>query len=189
MIFIGVQNDQPDDNNSGGRQSKLHKPSAPSTTSSHSDFVFDLSAMETFVKLHRSEIRSTTEACKEETRLLSNYTSMNPAQLMAQAMNGGGPTSPSKGPSTSLMDRYRVEPETGKVERLADGLIFETTEAAKLHEAMEYLEKLDEVLAQKQEVVHQLRTKIRGIIWGDDPSITTTTTTTTNSRNNNINGI
>ncbi|KAJ1913623.1 hypothetical protein H4219_005132 [Mycoemilia scoparia] len=158
------------------------KPSASSSTkpeeeTSANDLVFDLSAMDAFVKLHRAEIRATTESCKEETRLISNYTSMNPTQLLSQAMtslslqNSNNPNANNNNNasgSSSLLDRYKVDPETGKVERMADNLVFDNAEAAKLHEAMEYLEKLDEVLAKKQEVVHQLRCKIRGIIWGDE---------------------
>ncbi|KAJ1679816.1 hypothetical protein EV182_001276 [Spiromyces aspiralis] len=134
------------------------------------ELTFDLSMMDMFVKQHRAEIRSTTEACKEETRLISNYTSMNPAQLLAQAMTqyANGSNLSLNGSRPPLLERYQVDHQTGKVVRLSDGLEFETAEKAKLHEAMEYLERLDEILAKKQEVVHQLRCKIRSIIWGEE---------------------
>ncbi|KAJ2587369.1 hypothetical protein EV177_009609, partial [Coemansia sp. RSA 1804] len=51
------------------------------------------------------------------------------------------------------------------VTRLTDGIQFDSVDKAKLNEAMEYLEKVDEILARKQQVVVDLRAEIRKLVW------------------------
>ncbi|KAI8322624.1 kinesin-domain-containing protein [Martensiomyces pterosporus] len=129
--------------------------------------------VDSLVKRHRSEIRSTTEACKEETMLISAYTTFSYAQLVQQSKNkaagdGSGhsrSTSWQHQQSQSLADKYHLDVATGAVTRLTDGIRFETVEQAKMNEAIEYLEKLDEVLARKQQLVVDLRAEIRKLVW------------------------
>ncbi|KAJ2564849.1 hypothetical protein IW140_005608, partial [Coemansia sp. RSA 1813] len=126
--------------------------------------------VDTFVKLHRAQIRSTTEACKEETMLISGYTTFSYAQLVQQAKNkaeGSSLCSSSwqQQQTQGLADKYHMDVSTGVVTRLTDGIQFESVDKAKLNEAMEYLEKLDEVLARKQQLVVDLRAEIRKLVW------------------------
>ncbi|KAJ2848350.1 hypothetical protein GGI22_005750, partial [Coemansia erecta] len=64
-----------------------------------------------------------------------------------------------------LADKYHMDIGTGMVTRLTDGIQFESVDKAKLNEAMEYLEKLDEVLSRKQQLVVDLRAEIRKLVW------------------------
>ncbi|KAJ1799022.1 hypothetical protein LPJ59_002113 [Coemansia sp. RSA 2399] len=126
--------------------------------------------VDAFVKLHRAQIRSTTEACKEETMLISGYTTFSYAQLVQQAKNkaeGSSLCSSSwqQQQTQGLADKYHMDIGTGVVTRLTDGIQFESVDKAKLNEAMEYLEKLDEVLSRKQQLVVDLRAEIRKLVW------------------------
>ncbi|KAJ1966290.1 hypothetical protein GGI12_000195 [Dipsacomyces acuminosporus] len=136
--------------------------------------------VDTLVKLHRAEIRSTTEACKEETMLISAYTTFSYAQLVQQTKNKAAAgaegldhsrtTSWQHHQSQGLADKYHLDVATGAVTRLADGVRFDTVEQAKMNEAIEYLEKLDEVLARKQQLVVDLRAEIRKLVWNSTKS-------------------
>ncbi|KAJ2589435.1 hypothetical protein H4R99_007466 [Coemansia sp. RSA 1722] len=125
--------------------------------------------VEMLVNQHRAEIRATTEACKEETMLIAAYTSFTYAHLVQQSRSKGEgsrsrPNSWQQQPH-NLAERYYLDINTGSVTRLADGLKFDSVEQAKMHEAMEYLEKLDQVLAKKQQQVVDLRVSIRKLVW------------------------
>ncbi|KAJ2744973.1 hypothetical protein GGI20_002547 [Coemansia sp. BCRC 34301] len=125
--------------------------------------------VEKLVRLHRAEIRATTEACKEETALIGTYTSFSYAQLALQARARDDPGSVSlmsarQSQSMSHAEKYHLDVSSGAVIRLEDGLVFDSVEDAKIQEAREYLEHLDAVLARKQELVVDLRTKIRDFL-------------------------
>ncbi|KAJ2858722.1 hypothetical protein J3B02_000103 [Coemansia erecta] len=133
--------------------------------------------VEVLVNQHRAEIRATTEACKEETMLIAAYTSFTYAHLVQQSRNKGEgsrsrPNSWQQQHPQSLAERYYLDMSTGSVTRLADGLKFDSVDQAKMHEAMEYLEKLDEVLARKQQQVVDLRASIRKLVWDSAESAT-----------------
>lgn len=124
--------------------------------------------VDALVKLHRGEIRATTEACKEETLLISTYTSFSYAQLVQQARNkANGVSAKSNNGSSwsSLPDKYELDINTGAVTRTTDGVRFASVDEAKQTEAHEYLEKLDEVLDRKQQLVVELRKEIRRLMW------------------------
>ncbi|KAJ2729555.1 hypothetical protein H4R23_003462 [Coemansia sp. Cherry 401B] len=129
--------------------------------------------VDSLVKQHRAEIRATTEACKEETMLISAYTAFSYAQLVQQSKNKsrgeGGHARPSswQQQAQGLADKYHLDMNTGAVTRLADGERFDSVEKAKMSEAIEYLEKLDEVLARKQQLIVDLREGIRKLVWGE----------------------
>ncbi|KAJ2346458.1 hypothetical protein GGF43_004981, partial [Coemansia sp. RSA 2618] len=129
--------------------------------------------VDSLVKQHRAEIRATTEACKEETMLISAYTAFSYAQLVQQSRNkmrgdGGHPRPSSwQQQAQGLADKYHLDASTGVVTRLGDGERFDSVEKAKMSEAIEYLEKLDEVLARKQQLIVDLREGIRKLVWGE----------------------
>ncbi|KAJ2415204.1 hypothetical protein GGI10_001850 [Coemansia sp. RSA 2530] len=119
------------------------------------------------VKLHRAEIRATTETCKEETMLISAYSSFNYAHLAQQSrtrgLDGRGLASSWQNQSFGQAEKYHLDVNSGGVTRLCDGMVFESVDVAKIQEAKEYLERLDEVLARKQQLVVRLRDEIREI--------------------------
>ncbi|KAJ2718571.1 hypothetical protein GGI07_005691 [Coemansia sp. Benny D115] len=127
--------------------------------------------VDALVNQHRLEIRATTEACKVETMLVASYAAFTYANLVQQSRNraDGGrsrPNSWQQQPTPqSLADKYHLDIDSGVVTRLADGERFDSVDKAKMHEAVEYLEKLDEVLAKKQQQVIDLRERIRNIVW------------------------
>ncbi|KAI7832022.1 hypothetical protein BX661DRAFT_179671 [Kickxella alabastrina] len=127
--------------------------------------------VEAFVNQHRAEIRVTTEAVKEETMLIAAYAGFTQAHLVQQTRSKAEGTAvrPNNWQQQlqpqNLTDKYFLDVNTGSVTRLADGLRFDSVEQAKMHEAMEYLEKLDEVLAKKQQYVVDLRAAIRKLVW------------------------
>ncbi|KAJ2556505.1 hypothetical protein EV175_001960 [Coemansia sp. RSA 1933] len=150
--------------NAAGLDSNTAEPSGASVSQ------LKVADVDTFVKLHRAQIRSTTEACKEETMLISGYTTFSYAQLVQQAKNkaeGSSLCSSSwqQQQTQGLADKYHMDVGSGVVTRLTDGIQFENVDKAKLNEAMEYLEKLDEVLARKQQLVVDLRAEIRKLVW------------------------
>ncbi|KAJ2888483.1 hypothetical protein IWW38_004929 [Coemansia aciculifera] len=121
-----------------------------------------VSEVEQLVRLHRAEIRATTEACKEETALIGTYTSFNYAQLATQAKARDDPGSVSMTSSRqNHAEKYHLDVNSGAVVRLEDGLVFDSVDEAKIQEAREYLEHLDAVLARKQQLVVDLRMEIR----------------------------
>ncbi|KAJ2382413.1 hypothetical protein GGI05_005663 [Coemansia sp. RSA 2603] len=131
--------------------------------------------VESLVSQHRAEIRATTEACKEETTLIAAYTSFTYAHLAQQSRNRADaynnqqqqrsrPNSWQQ-QTQNITDKYYLDTSTGEVTRLTDGLKFDSVDQAKMHEAMEYLEKLDDVLARKQQLVVDLRASIRKLVW------------------------
>ncbi|KAJ1809520.1 hypothetical protein LPJ77_001576, partial [Coemansia sp. RSA 2523] len=132
--------------------------------------------VDTLVKQHRAEIRATTEACKEETMLISAYTAFSYAQLAQQSRNKTRGDISHARPSSwqqqaqGLADKYHLDVNSGVVTRLADGERFDCVEKAKMSEAIEYLEKLDEVLARKQQLIVDLREGIRKLVWGESVS-------------------
>ncbi|KAJ1950484.1 hypothetical protein FBU59_000659 [Linderina macrospora] len=160
---------------SGGVTSAEHSPpisssDARSAVSASGQQAFEnlrIADVDAFVKLHRSEIRSTTEACKEETTLISAYTALSYAQL-AQNARGEAAQVRSMSWQQALSDKYHLDMATGHVTRLADGEVFATVEDAKAHEAMEYLMRLDEVLERKLQSVADLRNEIRNIVWSKE---------------------
>ncbi|KAJ2731382.1 hypothetical protein IW152_004583 [Coemansia sp. BCRC 34962] len=121
------------------------------------------------VKLHRAEIRATTETCKEETMLISAYSSFNYAHLVQQSrartLDARAMASSSSWQNQSFghAEKYHLDVSSGAVTRLCDGVVFESVDVAKIQEAKEYLERLDEVLARKQQLVVRLRDEIREI--------------------------
>ncbi|KAJ2800882.1 hypothetical protein H4R20_003895 [Coemansia guatemalensis] len=123
------------------------------------------------VKQHRAEIRTTTEVCREETALISAYTSFTYAQLAQQTKLKNKSDAMRTRQSSwqqqaqGLMDKYQLDLNTGVVTRLTDGEQFDSVEKAKMVEAFEYLEKLEEVLARKQQVIADLREGIRRLVW------------------------
>ncbi|KAJ2006300.1 hypothetical protein GGI04_001929, partial [Coemansia thaxteri] len=136
--------------------------------------------VDSLVKLHRAEIRATTKACKEETGLVTTYTSfsyatlaqnqMRPASQPAAAPDGRlSSNSWEQSQLQSVADKYRLDVSTGAVVRLSDSAMFESVDHAKVYEAREYLERLDEVLARKQQVIVDLRTEIRKLVWNARP--------------------
>ncbi|ORX72332.1 kinesin-domain-containing protein [Linderina pennispora] len=147
-----------------GSSSAGHSP-PPSSSDGQAAFAgLRLADVDAFVKHHRAEIRATTEACKEETTLISAYTALSYAQL---AQNARGEAAQVRAMSwqQSLSDKYHLDVASGRVTRLQDAVVFDTVEDAKMHEAMEYLEHLDEVLERKQQSVVNLRNEIRNIVW------------------------
>ncbi|KAJ2872410.1 hypothetical protein H4R27_005490 [Coemansia aciculifera] len=121
------------------------------------------------VKLHRAEIRATTETCKEETMLISAYSSFNYAQLAQQSRTRTLDTrsmalSSWQNQSLGHAGKYHLDVNSGAVTRLSDGVVFESVDVAKIQEGREYLERLDEVLARKQQLIVDLRTEIRKLV-------------------------
>ncbi|KAJ2336847.1 hypothetical protein GGH92_007658, partial [Coemansia sp. RSA 2673] len=121
------------------------------------------------VKLHRAEIRATTETCKEETMLISAYSSFNYAQLAQQSRtrtldSRSMALSSWQNQSLGHAGKYHLDVNSGAVTRLSDGVMFESVDVAKIQEGREYLERLDEVLARKQQLIVDLRTEIRKLV-------------------------
>ncbi|KAJ2657247.1 hypothetical protein IWW48_004614 [Coemansia sp. RSA 1200] len=126
--------------------------------------------VDSFVKLHRAQVRTTTEACKDETMLISAYSTFSYAHLVQQAKHKADGASLHSSTwqqqqTQGLADKYQLDTSTGMVTRLTDGIQFDSVDKAKLNEAMEYLEKVDEILARKQQVVVDLRAEIRKLVW------------------------
>ncbi|KAJ2340694.1 hypothetical protein GGH91_004086, partial [Coemansia sp. RSA 2671] len=103
----------------------------------------------------------------EETMLISAYSSFNYAHLAQQSrargLDGRGLASSWQNQSFGQAEKYHLDVNSGGVTRLCDGMVFESVDVAKIQEAKEYLERLDEVLARKQQLVVRLRDEIREI--------------------------
>ncbi|KAJ2761977.1 hypothetical protein IWQ56_005144 [Coemansia nantahalensis] len=127
--------------------------------------------VDALVKQHRAEIRTTTEACREETLLITAYATLSYAQLAQQTKSrdrgesGRARASSWQQQTQGLADKYHLDLDTGVVTRLADGEQFDSVEKAKMCEALEYLEKLDGVLARKQQVITDLRDSLHQLLW------------------------
>ncbi|KAJ2156492.1 hypothetical protein GGF46_005148 [Coemansia sp. RSA 552] len=163
---------------STGPQGADDGPSEPNVDTLVAPFVgLNMGDVEALVKQNRAEIRVTTEACKEETALLSAYHALSYANLVqSQARarddgNGAGhgrQSSWQQQQGQALAEKYRLDVSTGAVTRLTDGERFESVDRAKVSEAIEYLEKLDDVLAKKQQAIVDLRESIRCLVWSTD---------------------
>ncbi|KAJ1727416.1 hypothetical protein LPJ61_004581 [Coemansia biformis] len=134
----------------------------------------NIADVDALVKQHRAEIRTTTEACREETLLISAYTTFSYAQLAQQTKNrskgeaGRTRANSWQQQTQGLADKYHLDMDTGVVTRLADGEPFDSVEKAKVGEAIEYLERLDDVLARKQQTIADLRASIYRLVWNTD---------------------
>ncbi|KAJ1749616.1 hypothetical protein LPJ79_003600 [Coemansia sp. RSA 1821] len=128
--------------------------------------------VDALVKLHRSEIRATTEACKEETMLISAYSAFSYSQLAQHSRSKDRSENEHSRPNSwqqqtqVLADKYHLNTDTGIITRLADGEQFDSVEKAKMSEAIEYLEKLDGLLNYKQKLIVDLREAIRKLVCG-----------------------
>ncbi|KAJ1649459.1 hypothetical protein IWQ61_009465 [Dispira simplex] len=109
------------------------------------ELLLDLGLIDEFVKNHRLQIRETTEYCKQETKLVATYTlgaTSAPNSRGSDFHQGGG---------------------------RGDVHVNEEDMMARMQSAVSYLEKLDEILEQKQNAVVQLRNNIRQLVYGQAP--------------------